>query len=437
MGKLSKQYIVVSVGVLFLSTVYCLLPIPVLSATTEALSTQIEAVRREREALIEEQRKLQAELDKVTQEGRNLGTAVKSLDATKRKLASDIKVTQSKINSTNLNIEMLENNVNAAESDISTHQRAIGSVIQALSSYDSRSLILDLVSSTNFSDLWRDRSQLKGLSEQLDHEVGELLETKTVLTKEKEKKERVKAEALSLAKELSGQKSVVEESQKAKERLLAETKNKEAVYQQLLAENQRRQKQFEEDLFRLESELKITLDQSLIPGPRAGLLSWPLDKVYITQRFGRTAGAARLYASGSHNGIDFRASQSTPVKSVYSGIVEGTGNTDEQKGCGSYGRWILIKHGNGLSSVYAHLSASLVQTGQSVKVGEVIGYSGGMPGVFGSGYSTGPHLHLGLFASQGVSVRQFTQSRGCQQVFVPIADVKAYLDPLAYLPALQ
>jgi len=123
-------------------------------------------------------------------------------------------------------------------------------------------------------------------------------------------------------------------------------------------------------------------------------------------------------------------------KSVYSGIVEGTGNTDEQRGCGSYGRWILVKHGNGLTSVYAHLSASIVKTGQIVSSGEVIGYSGGTPGVFGSGYSTGPHLHLGLFASQGVSIRQFTQSRGCQQVFVPIADVKAYLDPLAYLPRL-
>jgi len=416
--------------------ILALSPMIVDAVSTDALSAQIENVRREREALVEEQRKLQAELDKVTQEGQNLGTAVKSLDATKRKLASDIKVTQSRISSTDLNIKILENNVSAAEEGISTHHKALSAVIKALSEYDGRSLVLELVASANFSDLWRDRMQLKELSAEIDREVADLYETKTVLTREKEKKEKVKAEALSLAKELSGQKSVVEESQKAKARLLAETKNKEALYQQLLAENERQQKQFEEDLFRLESELKITLDPSLIPAARSGLLSWPLSTVYITQKFGRTAGAARLYASGSHNGMDFRASQGTPVKSVHSGVVEGTGNTDEQRGCGSYGRWILIKHGNGLSSVYAHLSATIVKTGQSVKSGEVIGYSGGTPGVFGSGYSTGPHLHLGLFASQGVSVRQFTQSRGCQQVFVPIADVKAYLDPLAYLPSL-
>ncbi len=408
-----------------------------LAVSTDALSSQIEAVRREREALVEEQKKLQADLDKVTRESQSLGTAVKSLDASKKKLITDIKITQSKISSTDLNIKILENNVNTAERDIATHRKAISSVIQTLSEYDGRSLVHELVITENFSDIWRDRSQLQGLSEKLDQKMAELFETKSVLTKEREKKEKVKEEALSLAKELTGQKSVVEESQKAKERLLLETKNKEVLYQELLAENVRRGKQFEEDLFRLESELQIILDPSLIPIARTGLLSWPLDKIFVTTPFGKVSGSVlRIYASGSHNGVDFRASQGTPVKSVYSGVVEGVGNTDEQKGCGSYGRWILVRHNNGLSSIYAHLSASIVRVGQEIRSGEVIGYSGGTPGVSGSGYSTGPHLHLGLFASQGVSIRQFTQSRGCQLVSVPVASIKAYLNPLAYLPTI-
>jgi murein DD-endopeptidase MepM/ murein hydrolase activator NlpD len=425
----------------FLPILFLLLsatPTPASAATlpSAALSAQIEAVRREREALVEEQRKLQAELEKVTLEGQSLGTAVKSLDTTRKKISADIKVTQSKINSTELNIKMLENNVSTAEKQIDVHREALSRAIKTISAYDSRTLVLDLVAATNFSDLWRDRTQLKELGVKLDQEMANLRDTKVALTEEKEKKEQVKLKALSLARELTGQKGIVEENQKAKERLLAETKNKEALYQQLLSENLRRQKEFEEDLFRLESELRITLDPSLIPPPKLGLLAWPLGNVYITQKFGRTAGAARLYASGSHNGVDFRAAQGTPVLAMYSGTIEGTGNTDEIRGCGSYGRWILIKHGNGLTSVYAHLSSSLVAAGQTVKTGDVIGYSGGMPGVFGSGYSTGPHLHVGLFASQGVSVRQFTQSRGCKEAFVPIADVKAYLDPLAYLPSI-
>ena len=126
----------------------------------------------------------------------------------------------------------------------------------------------------------------------------------------------------------------------------------------------------------------------------------------------------------------------TPVKAVLSGIIAGAGNTDEERGCYSYGRWILIKHDNGLSSIYGHLSASRVTVGQRVNTGDVIGLSGGAPGMYGSGYSTGQHLHLGLFATQGVQIKQFIQSHGCKQEFLPIADASAYLDPLAYLPAI-
>lgn len=438
MKKKSHQRLFLVVSILVLPTTYNLLPTNYISAnTSSALSDQIETVKREREALLEEQRRLQADLDKITREGQSLGTAVKSLDASKRKLANDIRVTQSKIASTDLSIRVLENNMNTAERQIGTHVKAIANALQALSQYDKRSLVVDLLASASFSDTWRDRSTLASLGTKLDEEVVRLREKKTVLNLEKETKEKNLEQIASLQKELTGQKRVVEESQKAKERLLAETKNKEAEYQAMLAENLKRQREFEEDLYRLESELRITLDPTLIPDKKKGVLAWPLDKVYITQAFGDTSfSRTGAYAGKGHNGIDFRASQGTAVKAALSGVVEGTGNTDEQKGCYSYGRWILIRHGNGLSTVYAHLSAVVVQKGQEVGTGQLIGYSGGTPRVFGSGYSTGPHLHLGLFASQGVEVRQFTSSRACKQVSVPIADLKAYLNPLDYLPSI-
>ena len=421
---------------LALLTLIALSPVVTQAATNAALSEQIESVRRERETLLLEQQRLQAELDKVSREGQTLGTAVKSLDTTRKKLTADIKVTQSKISTTDLNIKLLENNVSTAERQISAHRRAIGQALQTLFHYDARPLVLDLLASVSFSDVWQDRSELEGLNTTLDDEVESLRVTKAALTQEKVEKEKVKKEIISLNKELTGQKEVIEETKSAKEKLLAETKNKEALYQQMLKENMAREREFEQELFNLESQLNLNIDPSLVPTARSGVLSWPLDSIFITQRFGKTVGSARLYASGSHNGVDFRATQGTRVLAMLGGVVEGMGNTDEEQGCGSYGRWVLIKHSNGLSSVYAHLSSSLVQVGQSVTNGQAIGYSGGTPGVFGSGYSTGPHLHVGLFASQGVVVRQFVESRGCKQVVVPIADVKAYLDPLAYLPTL-
>lgn len=404
------------------------------AASPEELAQKIEQTRRERDALLAEQKRLQVELETVSRQGSSLASAVKSLDATRSKLAADISVTQSKISTTNLNIQMLENSLDQKGKQIALHTEAIAATIQALADHDTRPLVLDILSSDRLSDVWDISDNLSDLSSKLYEEINLLRETRQVLNTEKEITEKTVEELASLQDQLGGQKQVIEQNKLAQERLLQETKNKEAEYQRMLAENIARQKQFEDELYRFESELRVALDPSLIPASRPGLLSWPLDQVFITQRFGKTSASGRLYASGSHNGVDFRAPMGTPVRAMLAGTIEGVGNTDEQRGCYSYGRWILIKHPNGLSTIYAHLSASMVQKGQTVNTGDVIAYSGGTPRTDGAGYSTGPHLHVGLFASQGVQVRQFTTSINCKQVFVPMADAKAYLDPLVYLP---
>lgn len=429
-----KFKLVLIILIIALST-HVLTP-PAGAATTQDLAQKIEQTKRERDALVEEQRRLQAELDAIGRQGQSLASTVKSLDTTRRKLSNDIRITQSKIASTNLNISSLESSLDEKGHQIMVHRQAIASAIQVLSDYDSRPLILEMLSSKKLSDAWSNRSNLEEIGSKLKIEIDSLRDTRAILDREIELRERNKEELLGLRSQLDGQKQVVEVNKSAQERLLQETKNKEAEYQRMLAENIARQKAFEAELFKFESELRIALDPSLIPAARPGILSWPLDNVYITQRFGRTSASGRLYASGTHNGIDFRAAMGTPVRSMLAGTIEGVGNTDEQRGCYSYGRWILIKHPNGLTTIYAHMSAAVVKPGQTVSTGQIIGYSGGTPRTDGAGYSTGPHLHVGLFASQGVSIRQFTTSINCKQVFVPMADSKAYLDPLVYLPSI-
>ena len=411
------------------------IPVPGQAALPAELQAEIDRTKHERDSLVEEQRKLEAELIELNKQSQTIGTAVKSLDATRKKLVNDINITKSKITSSNLSIRSLESTITDKERQIIAHERAISDSIKTLAEYDSHSFIADLLLYKQVSEVWQDRGLLSDLNGRLDQEIQTLRETRTALSQEKVAKEQAKKSLESFQSQLSGQKVVVEESQNAKQRLLDQTKSQEVAYQKLLADNLARQKESEEDLFRLEMELRITLDPTLFPDAKHGILSWPLDKVYITQRFGKTGSG--LYATDFHNGADFRASMGTPVKVVLTGTVLGTGNTDEQKGCKSYGNWILIKHDNGLSSVYSHLSARLVKTGQRVETGQIIAYSGGALGADGSGYSTGPHLHLGLFASQGVEIRLFTTSKGCKQVYVPIASGRdAYLDPLAYLPKL-
>ena len=126
----------------------------------------------------------------------------------------------------------------------------------------------------------------------------------------------------------------------------------------------------------LQAQLQYTVNPADILKAGKGILKWPLDAVKITQHFGNTAFAmAGAYNGKGHNGIDFRAPIGTPIKASLSGVVVDTGNTDSVRGCYSFGKWVLIRHGNGLDTIYAHLSQIGVSPRQSVGTGPVICYN--------------------------------------------------------------
>ena len=403
--------------------------------TNSDIQQKIEETKRERDKLLEEQKKVQTALNAVAKEGQTLQTNGKTLDTTRSKLANDLKLTQANINTSNLTIKKLEGDIGTNESEIETHKSAIKESLQRIASYDKQSFVFGLLSYESLDEVWSDTVNIWDLQDKINDRINTLEKTQVKLIENKVAKESQKKQLVSLSSQLSGQKRVVDETRTAQALLLAATKNKEAEYQKMLKENKAREEEFERLLFQFESALTAS-DASERPTAGRGALAWPLENVFITQQFGRTSASTRLYVSGTHNGIDFRATVGTPVKSVRGGVVSGTGNTDDQRGCYSYGRWILIRHNNGLSSLYAHLSGSIVTTGQDVSEGQVIGYTGGQPRQNGSGFSTGPHLHFGLFVTAGVQILPYSSSKNCQNVSIPLANPRDYLDPLGYLPNL-
>jgi murein DD-endopeptidase MepM/ murein hydrolase activator NlpD len=119
-------------------------------------------------------------------------------------------------------------------------------------------------------------------------------------------------------------------------------------------------------------------------GPPPGIavsLSYPLPGYPIVSKYGWRVhpilGVRKL-----HEGIDIWAPEGTPIKAAAGGVVVWAGPR------GGYGNAVIIDHGSGVGTVYAHQSSVAVGAGQSVSRGQVIGYVGH------TGLAGGPHLHF-------------------------------------------
>jgi len=108
--------------------------------------------------------------------------------------------------------------------------------------------------------------------------------------------------------------------------------------------------------------------------------------------FGQRLDPNDLSKIDQHGGIDIPVNAGTAVVSVGPGVVSKIKFDHPQAGT-----YVNIEHDNGMYSRYLHLENVLVSDGQRVHTGQVIGKSGGIRGAYGSGNSTGSHLHFELW----------------------------------------
>ncbi len=413
---------------LFFLGILAVIPVVFSSAqTVQELNDKISQKNTDINRLEEEIKKYQAEINSLGKQKDSLNNSLKQLDLTKKKLVADISVTENKIDKTNLKIKELSFNINDKESVISNNIKAISLDIRNIDELEQNSTLAIMLSKDNFTAVWNDINSMTVISDKIREATIELKNIKVGLEDTRRETTDAKNELVALKSELADQKKIVDQNTAEKNKLLKQTKNSESSYQKLLKDRLAKKEAFEKELEEYESQLKFVLDPSLLPGK--GILSWPLNDVYVTQLFGVTKDSKRLYASGSHSGVDFRASVGTPVKAVADGVVLGVGDTDKTCPYASFGKFIFIQHYNGLSTAYGHLSLIKVSTGNKVRRGDIIGYSGN------TGHTTGPHLHLTVYAAQAAKM-ETRPSQACEGRYytMPVAPTNAYLDPMYYLP---
>lgn len=360
-----------------------------IQAEIENLRNQIKEKEEISKKLNEEKKALSEQIKTTQKKETTLKNQITQFDQRIKKLAVDIQITETKISKNILTIQELEMEIKRNDDVISKNRKNLAEIIKEIKSYDEANFLEILLKNKKISIFLSEAEHVRRLQAETQKRLEEIKLTKFKLGEEKIEIEGIKNELENLNTELDGQKRATESQKNDKEYLFKITKNQETNYQKLLTKAEKQQQAIQQDILDLEDKLRYTIDSSKIPAPRHGIFAWPHDG-RLTQRYGPTSQTGFINdAYKFHNGIDIAAGFGSPIKAAKDGVVVAIGNNGKY----AYGRWIAIEHDNGLTTLYAHLSSQIVNSGQKVKEGQNIGYEGS------TGFSTGSHLHFTVYAT--------------------------------------
>lgn len=347
----------------------------------------------------------QAQLEQAQNQKKTAASEVQRINAQIKQVDLGINESQITIEKLGYEIDMLKNNIATAENDLAIKTAAVGELFRQLQMYDQENLLVSFMRAKNLSEGLSVAQGLIDTNQALLVKINELQKSRdalqAILNEAQDKKISKEIEN----ENLKNRKLIIAELKTEKEKALRDAKKKEYAYQESLEELEKRQAEIAAEIDAMEAQLRTQINYNEIPKTGSKVLAIPVKNPRVTQEHGYTSSAKKLYRKQYHNGLDFGIPVGTPVFSAYDGTVVSVANQDVYCWRGAYGKYIAIKHSTiGLATVYGHLSLYIVKEGEQVKKGQLIGYSGN------TGYSTGPHLHFGVYDA---STFRISASKSC------------------------
>lgn len=301
----------------------------------------------------------------------------------------DIDIAQDQINQLTLEMSVLDDKMKAQEERMGQERKLLGVLARQLYRSQFRKSALDiLLAGKTLSEFFDAMRQVADLEAGVTKTLHAVQEMRASLAEEHRISEAKKLAVADTQRQLDISKREIEDDKSVKETLLEQTQSSELEYRYMLAELKRQQDDADEEITSLERKLRDKIDLADRLKGQNATLQWPVVPARgISTRFHDPDYPFRYVFE--HPGIDIPTPQGTPVKAAAAGVV-----ARAQNGGMGYS-YVMIIHNNNVSTVYGHLSKILAKEDAFVERGEIIGYSGGMPGTPGAGnLTTGPHLHF-------------------------------------------
>ncbi len=377
-------------------------------AEEESTSASISEMKDKKEKIKEKISEAQEEIDKLEKQKDETQDTITALDKKISLLKDEISLLQDDIDELKVQIADCEAEIAQIEQDIITAQNEIDAKqaefdrifaeycqrLKAMYISGSANNLEVLLTSIDISSILTRSQMIKSVSEQDSRTLDDLM-------KKMEEIEQAKAELENKRNKLNEDKALLETNKKSleenmsslqssKETLDAEVSKANKLMKKLSSETAEYQESIEtneEELKEVEREIEAayarasrgtgSISGSVGSGEHSGTLGYPTYSRSVSAGYPN-------YSSGRyHGGVDFRCPSGTAVCAAADGTVILAKNLNY-----SYGHHLIIDHGNGLSTLYAHNTTLLVGVGDHVTKGQLIAYSGS------TGNSTGPHVHF-------------------------------------------
>jgi len=389
---------------------------PVFAGEIDDLKKEIEQRAKEIEELKKQEEEYKGEIGYAHKAADSLKEVIIDFNEQIKRFENEIDIKEHEISALSLEIKRTELEMLAKEEGIKRTREYIAAILREIYENGDERVSELIFKYDDFSEFFNQVESRELLQESLAARIDDIKDLKEKLEIEKEELSNYLVTLEAIKRGLDNKSSILELQRIKKNDLLKDTRNEEWRYRDLLNITKERQGAIQREIFDLEDKLRQAIDESSVPAPRPGVLSWPTEGL-LTQGYGCTefAKTSKFYPTCFHNGIDVAASYGTEVVSARIGKVIAVQNAPY-----AYGKWIAVEHDNGLITLYGHLSFQSARVGQGVARGEVIGYMGS------TGFSTGSHLHFTVYAPNTFSTKPSTISG--------ILPIGATINPFDYLP---
>jgi murein DD-endopeptidase MepM/ murein hydrolase activator NlpD len=352
--------------------------------------SEIDDLQADADKLAEQKEQLEDKLDALSDDKANALERKNLLDQQISNLQSQIDNAETQIEEYAQLISQTEAELQQAEEEEEAQYELFCERVRAMEERGKVSYWSVLFKAESFSDLL---SRLDFINEIMDSDqsvIDQLQELQDQIEEKKTSLEDSKAQTESLRSQLVSQRSELDTQRSEANALVAEIEANENEYQSTLDAIDAEEEAIQAKIVQLSKELAAQQGGGSSSAALGGYI-WPVSSRRITSPFGnRNTGIAG--ASTNHKGVDIGGVYySSQVHAAKAGTVIVSQYSS------SYGNYVVVSHGSGNTTLYAHMSSRSVSVGQWVDQGDVLGITGS------TGISSGPHLHFEI-TENGVRV---------------------------------